>query len=60
MGIKTYRYLLLMGLKNLWKNKVYSMSTVVTMSVCIFLFSLFYATALNAVSYTHLDRFKRA
>ena len=50
MGIKTYRYLLLMGLKNLWKNKVYSMSTVVTMSVCIFLFSLFYATALNVDS----------
>lgn len=50
MGIKTYRYLLQMGLKNLWKNKVYSMATVVTMSVCIFLFSLFYATALNVDS----------
>ncbi|MCB6609820.1 permease-like cell division protein FtsX [[Clostridium] symbiosum] len=47
MSLKTFSYLCRLGFKNTWRNKVYTIASVVTMTVCIFLFGLFYLVVLN-------------
>ena len=47
MKISTFFYNLGQGLKNIWRNKMFSMASIATMSACIFLFGLFYALGTN-------------
>lgn len=47
MRISTFVYTLKQGLKNIWRNKIFSLASVATMSACIFLFGLFYAVIMN-------------
>lgn len=47
MRISTFFYTIKQGLKNIWKNKMFSLASIATMTACIFLFSLFYTIVTN-------------
>ncbi len=47
MRISTLGYSLKQGLKNIWRNKMFSIASVATMAACIFLFGLFFAIVIN-------------
>ena len=43
MRISTFFYTIKQGLVNIWKNKMFSLASIATMTACIFLFGLFYS-----------------
>jgi len=47
MRINTIGYCLKQGLKNIWRNKMFSLASIATMSACIFLFGLFFCIVEN-------------
>ena len=47
MRISTVGYVGKQGFKNIWRNKMFSLASVATMSACIFLFGLFLSIVLN-------------
>ena len=47
MRISTLGYVGKQGVKNIWRNKMFSLASIATMSACIFLFGLFFAIILN-------------
>ena len=47
MNFSSFNYNLRQGLKNIWRNKMFSLASVATMTACIFLFGLFYAVSMN-------------
>lgn len=47
MRISTLGYVGKQGVKNIWRNKMFSLASVATMSACIFLFGLFFSIILN-------------
>ena len=47
MRISTFFYTLKQGAKNIWKNKMFSLASIATMSACIFLFGVFYSVVVN-------------
>ena len=47
MKISTFIYTVKQGIKNIWRNKMFSLASIATMSACIFLFGLFYAIVVN-------------
>lgn len=47
MRISTFFYTLKQGIRNIWKNKIFSLASIATMSACIFLFGLFYSIVVN-------------
>lgn len=47
MRISTFFYTIKQGLKNIWKNKMFSLASIATMTACIFLFGLFYTIVTN-------------
>lgn len=47
MRISTIGYVGKQGIKNIWRNKMFSLASVATMSACIFLFGLFLSILLN-------------
>lgn len=47
MRISTLGYVGKQGIKNIWRNKMFSLAAVATMSACIFLFGLFFAILMN-------------
>ena len=67
MRISTFGYSMKQGVKNIGRNKMFSMASIATMSACIFLFGLFYSIVMNfnyivdkaePVSYTHLSLYQ--
>jgi len=47
MRISTLMYTFNQGFKNIFRNKVFSLASIATISSCIFLFGLFYAVIVN-------------
>lgn len=47
MKLSTFSYNLRQGLKNIWRNKMFSLASVATMCACIFLLGVFYAVVVN-------------
>ena len=47
MRISTFFYSVKQGLKNIWRNKMFSLASIATMSACIFLFGLFFSIVTN-------------
>ena len=47
MRISTFFYTIKQGLVNIWKNKMFSLASIATMTACMFLFGLFYAIVTN-------------
>lgn len=47
MKISTHVYNIHQGMKNVWRNKLFSLASIATMSACIFLFGIFYALGTN-------------
>lgn len=47
MRISTFFYTIRQGLVNIWKNKMFSLASIATMTACIFLFGLFYIIVTN-------------
>ena len=47
MRISTFFYTIKQGMVNIWKNKMFSLASIATMTACIFLFGLFYAIVAN-------------
>lgn len=47
MRISTFFYTIKQGLRNIWKNKMFSLASIATMTACIFLFGLFYTIVTN-------------
>lgn len=47
MRISTFGYSFRQGVKNIWRNKMFSIASIATMSACIFLFGLFFAIVIN-------------
>lgn len=47
MRISTFYYLLKQGLKNIRRNKMFSLASVATMAACIFLFGCFFSVVMN-------------
>ena len=47
MKISTHIYNLGQGLKNVWRNKMFSLASIATMTACIFLFGIFYSLGTN-------------
>ena len=47
MRISTFFYTIKQGLVNIWKNKMFSLASIATMTACIFLCGLFYAIVTN-------------
>lgn len=53
MRISTFFYTIKQGLVNIWKNKMFSLASIATMTACIFLFGLFYMIVTNFQSMVH-------
>ncbi len=53
MRISTFWYNLGQGLKNIWRNKLFSLASIATMSACIFLFGVFYSLGVNFSEMVH-------
>ncbi len=47
MSISTFLYCLGQGIKNIFRNKIFSLATIATISSCVFLFGIFYSIVLN-------------
>ena len=47
MRISTFFYTLKQGVINIFRNKLFSLASIATISACLFLFGLFYAVILN-------------
>ena len=47
MWISTFFYTLKQGVINIFRNKLFSLASIATISACLFLFGLFYAVILN-------------
>lgn len=47
MRISTFGYVGKQGVKNIWRNKMFSLASIATMSACIFLFGLFFSILIN-------------
>ena len=47
MRISTFFYTIKQGLVNIWRNKMFSLASIATMTACIFLFGLFYIIVTN-------------
>lgn len=47
MKISTHAYNVGQGVKNVWRNKMFSMASVATMAACIFLFGVIYSLGSN-------------
>ena len=47
MRISTVGYSMKQGVKNIGRNKMFSIASIATMAACIFLFGLFYSIVLN-------------
>ena len=47
MRISTIGYTIKQGVRNIWRNKMFSLASIATMSACIFLFGLFFAIVTN-------------
>ena len=55
MKISTHIYNLGQGLKNVWRNKMFSLASIATMTACIFLFGIFYSLGTNFQSMVKKD-----
>ena len=53
MKISTLTYNVKQGLINIWRNKMFSLASIATMTACIFLFGVFYALGVNFGSMVH-------
>lgn len=47
MKFRTLTYSFKQGLVNIWRNKMFSLASIATMTACIFLFGIFYALGMN-------------
>ena len=47
MKISTFGYSMKQGVKNIARNKMFSLASIATMAACIFLFGLFYSIVIN-------------
>lgn len=47
MKFSTLLYNFVQGFKNIWRNKMFSLASIATMTACIFLFGLFYSLGTN-------------
>lgn len=47
MRISTITYTIVQGIKNIWRNKMFSLASIATMSACIFMFGLFFSVVEN-------------
>lgn len=47
MRISTFGYSMKQGVKNIGRNKMFSIASIATMAACIFLFGLFYSIVMN-------------
>ena len=47
MRSSTFGYVGKQGVKNIWRNKMFSLASIATMSACIFLFGLFFSILVN-------------
>ena len=47
MRISTFGYVGKQGVKSIWRNKMFSLASIATMSACIFLFGLFFSILVN-------------
>lgn len=47
MRISTFLYTFRQGIKNIFRNTVFTLATLATISACVFLFSLFYSVVVN-------------
>lgn len=54
MRINTFFYTIQQGIKNIGRNKMFSLASVATMSACIFMFSLFYIIVANFNNMLHV------
>ncbi len=53
MRISTLGYTFKQGLKSIFRNKVFSLATIATISACIFLFGIFYSVMVNFQNIVH-------
>ena len=53
MRLSTFWYNIGQGLKNIWRNKLFSLASIATMSACIFLFGVFYSIGVNFTQMVH-------
>ena len=53
MKFSTFLYNVGQGLKNIWRNKLFSLASIATMSACIFLFGVFYSIGVNFTAMVH-------
>ena len=47
MKLSTFFYNVGQGFKNIWRNKMFSLASIATMSACIFLLGIFMSIGLN-------------
>ena len=47
MRFSTMGYSIKQGVKNIWRNKMFSLASIATMGACIFLFGIFCAVVIN-------------
>ncbi len=49
----TFFYNIQQGFKNIWRNKMFSVASIATMTACIFLFGIFYSVEVNFNAMVH-------
>ena len=47
MKIRSFGYCAKQGVRNIYRNRAFSLASVATMTACIFIFGLFYSIILN-------------
>ena len=55
MRISTVGYSVKQGVKNIGRNKMFSLASVATMAACIFVFGLFFSIIMNFQYIVHKD-----
>ena len=49
MRFSTLGYSIKQGVKNIWRNKMFSLASIATMGACIFLFGIFFAVVIDEI-----------
>ena len=57
MRFSTLGYSIKQGVKNIWRNKMFSLASIATMSACIFLFGLFFSILVNGIFFAVVINF---
>ncbi len=56
MRISTFFYTIKQGFRNIFRNKLFSLASIATITACLFMFGIFYSVVVNLQSMCRMPR----